>query len=434
LNPTGYAQVLEEHVSQHSSAPSLQSVYAYGHTLISQDRLDNATWRTSFYGYDGHNNVRYLTDLNAIVTDTYDYDAFGNLIGRTGNTPNHYLFTGEQFDSDLGVYYLRARYHNPNTGRFWSMDGFEGYGSDPSSLHKYTYCGNSPVNACDPSGHATIPELSIATGLWATARAIFGATIGGTTGALAAGYDSILHGRVSNQEIAQAMTGGFREGAIAGAFFGAVGTIGGSVGSFGLSAVGMVYSGIGFLSAYQSYSSGNIEAGDFEAAMAALGAATSTPGLARGSVFGVRGLTSALERYYGGSKSFLNIHRIPAELANEGYKYPPFAGDAIEFQTGRDMYFVRLRTPLNKLTGKWLAAPESVIGKTPAQLKQLFALEEEPNAIQVVRVPRGTKMSAGRIASQPQWGVPADSDAIQYQLGNGIDPDNFSTKTVELTK
>jgi uncharacterized protein RhaS with RHS repeats len=50
------------------------------------------------------------------VTDTYDYDAFGNKINSTGTTPNNYLYRGEQFDSDLSMYYLRARYYNPLTG------------------------------------------------------------------------------------------------------------------------------------------------------------------------------------------------------------------------------------------------------------------------------------------------------------------------------
>jgi RHS repeat-associated protein len=57
---------------------------------------------------------------------TYDYDAFGNLIHSTGTTPNNYLFAGEQFDPDLGLYYNRARYLNTANGRFWSMDTYEG--------------------------------------------------------------------------------------------------------------------------------------------------------------------------------------------------------------------------------------------------------------------------------------------------------------------
>ncbi|HTS04333.1 MAG TPA: RHS repeat-associated core domain-containing protein [Candidatus Eisenbacteria bacterium] len=87
------------------------------------------------------------------ATVTYDYDAFGNLIHSTGTTPNNYLFAGEQFDPDLGMYYDRARYLNTSTGRFWSMDSVDGNSSEPASLHKYLYTGNDPVNRSDPSGH-----------------------------------------------------------------------------------------------------------------------------------------------------------------------------------------------------------------------------------------------------------------------------------------
>jgi RHS repeat-associated protein len=84
---------------------------------------------------------------------TYDYDAFGNLIHQTGTTPNNYLFAGEQFDPDLNLYYNRARYLNTSTGRFWTMDSYEGDSQSPLSLHKYLYAGNDPVNRFDPSGH-----------------------------------------------------------------------------------------------------------------------------------------------------------------------------------------------------------------------------------------------------------------------------------------
>jgi RHS repeat-associated protein len=85
-------------------------------------------------------------------TDTYDYDAFGNLIHQTGTTYNNYLFAGEQFDPDLNFYYNRARYLSVSTGRFWSMDSFEGNTQDPVSLHKYLYAGNDPIDRIDPSG------------------------------------------------------------------------------------------------------------------------------------------------------------------------------------------------------------------------------------------------------------------------------------------
>jgi YD repeat-containing protein len=64
---------------------------------------------------DGHGSTRGLTDPTGNVTDTYDYDAFGNLIHSTGTTPNEFLFASEQYDTDLHLYYNRARYLNASS-------------------------------------------------------------------------------------------------------------------------------------------------------------------------------------------------------------------------------------------------------------------------------------------------------------------------------
>lgn len=74
-----------------------------------------AAWRASFYGYDGRGTVRFLTDETGAVSDTYTYDAFGTLITATGSTNNRYLYSGDQFDPNLGLYYLRARLMSPLT-------------------------------------------------------------------------------------------------------------------------------------------------------------------------------------------------------------------------------------------------------------------------------------------------------------------------------
>jgi RHS repeat-associated protein len=112
----------------------------------------------NYYVFDGHRSVRALTDASGAATDSYDYDAFGNLIHSTGTTPNNYLFGSEQFDPDLGLYYNRARYLNVSSGRFWSMDTFEGDDASPPSLHKYLYVSDNPVDDRDPSGLATLVD------------------------------------------------------------------------------------------------------------------------------------------------------------------------------------------------------------------------------------------------------------------------------------
>src|SRR5208283_708070 len=102
-----------------------------------------------------------LTDLNAVVTDNYNYDAFGNLLSSPGPTPNNYLYRGEQYDSDLGLYYLRARYYNPQTGRLLSRDPKDGYIGEPATLHKYLYAGGDPINLIDPRGQGALWDFLI---------------------------------------------------------------------------------------------------------------------------------------------------------------------------------------------------------------------------------------------------------------------------------
>jgi len=52
----------------------------------------------------------------------------------------------------LGLYYNRARYLNPDTGRFWSLDKSDGSPEDPLTLHKYLYAESDPLNSIDPTG------------------------------------------------------------------------------------------------------------------------------------------------------------------------------------------------------------------------------------------------------------------------------------------
>src|SRR5665647_2111957 len=63
-----------------------------------------------------------------------------------------------QFDANTGFYYLRARYMNPSTGTFISMDPAQGSIFDPVSLHKYLYANANPVMNCDPSGRSSTKE------------------------------------------------------------------------------------------------------------------------------------------------------------------------------------------------------------------------------------------------------------------------------------
>lgn len=110
---------------------------------------------------------------------------FATRLHSTGTTFNEFLFAGEQFDSDLGLYYNRARYLKVSTGRFWTMDTYAGNPHDPLSLHKYLYTAANPVNHADPSGNDfDLESLSIATTVMTT--------LAGTSNVLLAGVMSGL--------------------------------------------------------------------------------------------------------------------------------------------------------------------------------------------------------------------------------------------------
>jgi RHS repeat-associated protein len=106
---------------------------------------------------DGHDSTRQLASALGLVTDYYGYDAYGIMLGGNPTSSNpsatRLLYSGEQFDSGLGQYNLRSRFYDPSSGRFTTMDTYEGSLQDPQSLHKYAYCHADPINYHDPSGH-----------------------------------------------------------------------------------------------------------------------------------------------------------------------------------------------------------------------------------------------------------------------------------------
>jgi len=171
-NHTGYAQVLEERtyvIAGGTETLDSAVYYTIGDDVISQTK---ATYPggvvtfadTQYLLYDGHGSTRQLLNHTPdgsgepVVTESYDYDSYGVMLGSGAGSADaaatNLLYCGEQYDSSLSQYYLRARYYDPSNGRFTTLDPYAGNTSDPQSLHKYTYCHNDPVNAIDPSGAA----------------------------------------------------------------------------------------------------------------------------------------------------------------------------------------------------------------------------------------------------------------------------------------
>ena len=143
-----YAQVIAEL----DSTGQIQSHYLHGEDLLAQANAQG----TYTYLADGLGSVRMLADESGQITDQYVYEAFGNLEWSLGDTANIFQFAGEQYDNNLHLYYLRARFYDQNAGRFFAQDPYLGNIQSPFSLHRYIYGNADPVNNTDPSGEVTL--------------------------------------------------------------------------------------------------------------------------------------------------------------------------------------------------------------------------------------------------------------------------------------
>ena len=81
------------------------------------------------------------------------YSPYGSIISSTGTLPTDRLFTGQRFESGIGLYDYRARFYDPLVGSFISADSIVPEPGHPRGWNRYAYVNGNPVRYNDPSGH-----------------------------------------------------------------------------------------------------------------------------------------------------------------------------------------------------------------------------------------------------------------------------------------
>ena len=120
----------------------------YGN-LLSQNR--NGV--TSYYHYDGRGDTVALTDDSGNVTDTKEYNAWGNVIASTGSTVSPYQFGGRNgYQTGNAGIYVRARIYQPTVARWASVDPL----FLEAGPNVYEFVESSPLGNRDPSGMETL--------------------------------------------------------------------------------------------------------------------------------------------------------------------------------------------------------------------------------------------------------------------------------------
>lgn len=80
------------------------------------------------------------------VGNKYKYGPFGESAATLPGTTIGY--TGQRYDTELGLYHYKARYFHPGIGRFLQPDPV-GYSA---GMNLYAYCSNDGLNHTDPDG------------------------------------------------------------------------------------------------------------------------------------------------------------------------------------------------------------------------------------------------------------------------------------------
>jgi len=134
-------------IAEYDNGNALQRRYVFGpgtdEPLVRYE--GTGTSDRHWYHADERGSVIATSDGSGAVTNVNSYDEYG--IPGSGNV-GRFQYTGQQWLSDIGMYYYRARLYSPTLGRFAQTDPIGSAGG----MNLYAYVGNNPVNFTDPAG------------------------------------------------------------------------------------------------------------------------------------------------------------------------------------------------------------------------------------------------------------------------------------------
>ncbi len=124
--------------------------YVYGLGLIGEEK--QGCFKTYHFDYRG--STVAITASNGQITDTFQYDTYGKLMGRTGSSFVIFGYNGKDgvVTDKNGLIYMRARYYSPELRRFVNADILAGEISNAVTLNRYAYANGNPVSNVDPFG------------------------------------------------------------------------------------------------------------------------------------------------------------------------------------------------------------------------------------------------------------------------------------------
>lgn len=145
----------DEIIEERNASDITQATYVYSDQvddILSMRRAGN----DYYYHKNSLGSVVAISNSLGTVIERYEYDAFGKPTFYNGTYTllsasaigNTRLFTGREYDAEIGIHYYRARHYSSTTGRFLQRDPL-GY---VDGMNLYAYVGNNGINWVDPYG------------------------------------------------------------------------------------------------------------------------------------------------------------------------------------------------------------------------------------------------------------------------------------------
>ena len=138
-----------------SSLPLLLSdttnSYIYGPGGLAIEQID-ASGNLTYLHQDQLGSTRLLTDSTGTTAATFTYTPYGQLESSTGTATTPLGYAGQYTDALSGLIYMRARWYDPATAQFLTVDPLVAATGQP-----YAYASDEPTNLTDPSGATDNP-------------------------------------------------------------------------------------------------------------------------------------------------------------------------------------------------------------------------------------------------------------------------------------
>ncbi|MGE4273545.1 MAG: DNRLRE domain-containing protein [Desulfitobacterium sp.] len=131
------------------------TVYAFTWANGMPVSLTDSTGITYYYVTNYRGDVVRIVDAGGNSVADYSYDPWGIItVGGSSVVKDQPIrYASYMHDAETNLYYLQARYYDPDNVRFISRDAYGGSAANPLSQNAYAYCLDDPINMVDEDGN-----------------------------------------------------------------------------------------------------------------------------------------------------------------------------------------------------------------------------------------------------------------------------------------